>query len=665
MLLFDRLLSSSVFCGIRDEKCRRFKDLTNNHVVSEAISLKNAKKQRLTKKRSGAYNEVLDEVFGGKNRIISRITIDYSHIDSPLMKRIDALLDDEGYTVGDMNSYIKGFAYKITGNDAYYNKTMDSKNPVKIGKLLQKFEADGQIEVTDRKDGNKTSKWITGKPLLHEFKNDPIRSSNGEFAVVISRHPYDIAGASTDRSWTSCMDLGLPRINYPKTKQNDGINRKYIPKDIDEGTLVAYVVPMTELYEGPNGEEKVKLQKPLSRILLKPHNSDVGKVYTVGTRYGSQYPEFYQKIKEWTSKTLNNKLQGGEKIYKNPALYNDGDTPVDFEFNTGNEIADSVINDALNINNEKELGNQITFETTAGRLSVEFEIHVDIDFGKDIVKPFDELEDVYKSSIGRIESKIEKMVATAIFKQFGNNRYIDDPSFDSYSTGEGIEIDIKFIVQTQGEEDKYVDDDFIWQSLDYRTEWLKNFNYKELKSELYTIISTYDWNEHENDKNNTVTKSLQNYREGLDSMLNSNVALHLLKPLQPIAPEELIKTGSENINLYYKNIINARRELTVIKNKIESYEHLIPMFVRKHKNYKSQKHSIFDEWIKKHGEVDLRKFIKFTDELWSAKILINLSNQNKYDKEDIETLKDIYHEFRMAERYIMGLIEYDPNDVKI
>jgi len=173
-----------------------FEELLFHPVLQEAISLKNAKKKLLSKKYSGAYNDRLDEVFGGKNRIISRITIDYSNLDSPLMKKISSKLYEHMYVIPSMVEYIKGMAYKKIGQYG----DVDYKNPVKIGKLLQKFEADGQIEVTDRKDGKKTTKWITGKPLLHEFKTDPIRSSNGEFLLVISIHPYDIAGASTDRS---------------------------------------------------------------------------------------------------------------------------------------------------------------------------------------------------------------------------------------------------------------------------------------------------------------------------------------------------------------------------------------------------------------------------------------------------------------------------------
>jgi hypothetical protein len=306
--------------------------------LMEAISLGDAKKHKLSKKHSGAYDKVLDEVFGGKNRIMMPLNIDYSEMSEthPIFKKIDELLDKHGYTIGNMKNYIDGMATKYKyGEDG--GMILDSKNPVKIGKLLQKFEEDGEIEVTDRKDGKKTTKTVVGKPLLHEFKNDPLRATNGEFLIVISRHPYDVAGSSTDRSWTSCMNLGLGGINYPNKTQ--GVNRGYVTNDIKEGTLVAYVVTKNELFKGAGGEDKVKLQKPLSRILIKPHNSDVGNVYTIGMMYGNHYPEFYEKVKEWITDKLNHKAKNADNINarRNMDLYPDSDKPVGFEMKSISE----------------------------------------------------------------------------------------------------------------------------------------------------------------------------------------------------------------------------------------------------------------------------------------------------------------------------------------
>jgi hypothetical protein len=650
-----------------------FKQLVNHYLIYEAISLKQAKKKILSKKYSGAYNERLNEIFDGKNRIISRINIDYSNLDSPLMKKIDALLDDDGYTVGDMASYIKGFAYKIKGNDEFHNRIVDSKNPVKIGKLLQKYEADGQIELTDRKDNKKTTKWVTGKPLLHEFKNDPIRSSNGEFLLVISRHPYDIAGASTDRSWTSCMDLGLPRINYPKTKQNEGINRKYIPKDIEEGTLVAYVVPKDELFIGPNGDEKVKLHKPLSRILMKPHNSDVGMVYTVGTRYGAQYPEFYQQVKEWTSKTLNNKLQGKERVYKNPKLYNDGDTPVDFEFNTGNKVADQVMTELLNHNNEKEVGNQITFETNNNGNVTSIELKIVIDFGKEIVRPFEYLYSIY-SAANSIKSEYEKKVATSIFQNLrgrGGRGYNDgSPRVTVTSLGDGIEIEVECNIQVTGEEDKYIDDDIIWDNTYYSMEWLKSFDYKQLKRDLYKICSTYDWNAHDEAMMNSINEALDLYKNLLNNYPKYNAPDNVLfNSLEVISPLEVLKLEVTTIKNLHNYLYRTVRAFETLAGKIIMTDRKADYSFQNDNRYTEAKFDIFYNWYERTFGVDLAEYKNETEDLWRITGVFDLVRKLREtgdpdDKERSELLLNIREEQGKIINYIRRLIGYK-GEIKI
>jgi len=365
--------------------------------IMEAISLGDARKHKLSKKHSGAYDEILDEVFGGKNRIMMPITVDHStSANHPLYLKIQEFLLPNGYVIYNMKHYIDGVALKIDSKSKPPTYDVDFKNPIKIGKLLQRYEEDGEIEVTSRKDGVKTTKKVIGKPLLHEFKNDPLRAANGEFLIVISRHPYDVAGASTDRSWTSCMDLGLERINYPKNKKNEGANRRFVSADITEGTLVAYVVTKDELFKGAGGEDKVKLQKPLSRILIKPNESKVGKLYSIGMMYGNSYPEFYQKVKEWITEKLNNKLEDSDqKVNSNRNLYYDGDTPVGFKFDDvggikalkkyASEI--SKISDTANVWIEREEG--------------EFVFNINIDFTIDVsncgVSNIEEFpEDVYE-----------------------------------------------------------------------------------------------------------------------------------------------------------------------------------------------------------------------------------------------------------------------------
>jgi hypothetical protein len=66
--------------------------------------------------------------------------------------------------------------------------------------------------------------------------------------IVFSKHAYDIAGMSTGRGWTSCMNL------------YGGVNSYFINRDIAEGTMVAYLVK----------ESDMNINKPTARVSIKP-----------------------------------------------------------------------------------------------------------------------------------------------------------------------------------------------------------------------------------------------------------------------------------------------------------------------------------------------------------------------------------------------------------
>lgn len=122
-------------------------------------------------------------------------------------------LQDNNFKVKD---YIKG-----TATDKYDRE-------VKIGKILQKFNPE----------------------LLQKFNNDINReaSKDKNQLVVISKSPYDIGGASTDRGWDSCMNLYT------------GNNASYINCDIEQGTIIAYLIDTNDL----------NINNPQARMFIKP-----------------------------------------------------------------------------------------------------------------------------------------------------------------------------------------------------------------------------------------------------------------------------------------------------------------------------------------------------------------------------------------------------------
>lgn len=199
------------------------------------------------------------------------LPIDASH-EKPKSVRVPEEVQDAveaaGYVIED---YITGIA-----------ASPDGKKRIRIGKLIK---ADPDVADIFKKD-----------PQRDVFKNDAV--------CVISCHPYDIAGMSTDRNWTSCMNL------------NGGMYCEYVIQDVLGSTLVAYAVSAKDL----------NIQKPKARFLIKlaSNPNDPSKTIYVleSDHYGAAVPGFKATLQKWL-RTVNAGMGHGH--YRvNPDLYNDG-----------------------------------------------------------------------------------------------------------------------------------------------------------------------------------------------------------------------------------------------------------------------------------------------------------------------------------------------------
>lgn len=81
-------------------------------------------------------------------------------------------------------------------------------------------------------------------PEIKLYRENKVKS----FYIVFSKHRYDVAGMSTGRGWTSCMNL------------YSGINAHYVQHDVKAGTLVAYLVRNDDL----------NIKNPVARVAIKP-----------------------------------------------------------------------------------------------------------------------------------------------------------------------------------------------------------------------------------------------------------------------------------------------------------------------------------------------------------------------------------------------------------
>lgn len=218
---------------------------------------------------------------------------------SPIAARIKALLVDFGYK-----------------NLNYTNGTVEDnrKNTQKIGRVLTKLiNAEGTVHPKVKKEA---------ATLLDVFSKDPSRGVSGitNYQIVISRHPYDVLGMSTDRHWTSCMNLETRPIHYKTKKREDeegGINKDVLPFDLRYGTLIAYLIE----------KHDSNIERPLSRVNIKPYPkvTDVGNnewsvdnatvLYFVSKDlYGLRVEGFEETINQWVDKHLNAAVTVGSYI---------------------------------------------------------------------------------------------------------------------------------------------------------------------------------------------------------------------------------------------------------------------------------------------------------------------------------------------------------------
>ena len=224
------------------------------------------------------YAHIFNKYGSGKTKNKNRIYIPVGQNLKVEKVKVPAIIEQELDSLGyEVENYTTGIAKQISSNRS-----------MRIGKLLKSDEA------------KKT------------FANDPARSASkvgaGGLIVVISQHPYDIAGMSFDRGWTSCMDL------------DGGINKSYLARDIKHGTLVAYLIKNTDK----------NINAPIARILIKPYEKSSNRkehILVMAGAYGTSTPEFGKVVEKFCSWANSGSSPG--LYFLNLNLYRDGDSDTE------------------------------------------------------------------------------------------------------------------------------------------------------------------------------------------------------------------------------------------------------------------------------------------------------------------------------------------------
>lgn len=165
-------------------------------------------------------------------------------------------------------SYLNQANYEVVDFKEGLVRKKGDKNIVRLGKVLT------MLSKSDPK----------AKDLLNAYNNEKsvmALDAPDDYVMVISRHPYDIGGMSTDRAWTSCVDL-----------RGEHENKEYVPVDIENGTIVSYLLNKNDL----------NIKNPIARILIKPfieisdENSILYGIEQESVKYGRQHEGYVKKL---------------------------------------------------------------------------------------------------------------------------------------------------------------------------------------------------------------------------------------------------------------------------------------------------------------------------------------------------------------------------------
>ena len=182
----------------------------------------------------------------------------------------------------DQVDYRKGYCQQ-GGRTWRITKFLERIRKQELMDLRQKAE-EGQLYNVER-SLTETNNYYNN--LLQQFinSNQRIGKSVNGFTIVISQDPHDVASMSTDRDWTSCMELG------------EGSHHEAVFCEVQVGSLVAYFIR----------NEDVDINSPLARIHIKRFENRYGESYAVQEQsvYGNELPGFSQVVRQW----LNEKQQ--------------------------------------------------------------------------------------------------------------------------------------------------------------------------------------------------------------------------------------------------------------------------------------------------------------------------------------------------------------------
>ena len=202
---------------------------------------------------------------------------------------------EDGSVAGEEKEFIRRLGeelgengYEIVDIKKGYARQKGKPNNIRIGKLLdtlrykaikgkQDLLKSGKIsQLKYNSESSFVERYF--RELKEDFENMASRMG-GEFEIVVSKNPHDLASMSTGRGWESCMDLA------------GGAHSKDVYCEVLNGGFVAYLIR--------NDDREIR--RPIARVHIRRFDNKKGQSLAIPeeTVYGKEVPGFLEKVRSW------------------------------------------------------------------------------------------------------------------------------------------------------------------------------------------------------------------------------------------------------------------------------------------------------------------------------------------------------------------------------
>lgn len=266
---------------------------------------------------TAALRHVYDPIFGKNDRLVLPIDVK--------VREGQKVISDSSFFVSNIIPIIIKY-FKSIGNDeeaeALENRykgmrhqdAASKDNPFKSGKYSfiskpgREMRFGKLLNGIMKKSGDMELSTLENNDLrrINLLFNQREKSPDEPCYLILSRHPYDIAGMSTDRGWTSCQNLDF--VDF----------QGCIATTIQAGALICYFCRKSDT-TNINGHrnKKINIQNPIGRILVKTYTKNGDPIdfehpnflLRASQVYGTVFADGVRKLQNWLNENWNDKIE--------------------------------------------------------------------------------------------------------------------------------------------------------------------------------------------------------------------------------------------------------------------------------------------------------------------------------------------------------------------